>query len=257
MVLRTVATTAPHRSVKAELRRRSLPAVSLRVMERWAATRPKGSVQIARLRHSSSDRGKSAGTPDDEIAVQESRLWLDIPSRWRYEVDFPGGTGVFVTDGPLWWSYAPSVHALSNESGPERYPGQREHQESQLFHPDQVLAALTVTGKHVEERAGRLVDVLEAVARADSYVPSLPSGADTYQLVIDRERNVVLRMAAVADGIEFSSVEITSIEFDAPMDQTLFRIELPAGMGFTPPPRHTFRPSVLQRMFGRFLRARR
>jgi hypothetical protein len=222
-------------------------------MERWAATRPKGSVQIARLRSTSSDRGESTDPPDDEIAVQDSRLWLDTPSRWRYEVDFPGGTGVFVTDSPLWWSYAPSVHALSNESAPDRYPGQREHQEWQMFHPDEVLTALSVTRRRVEERAGRSVEVLEAVARGNDHVPSLPSGADTYHLVIDRGRDVVLRMAALADGVEFSSVEITSLEVDVPMDQSLFRIELPTGIAFSPPPSHMPRPPLLRRFLGRFL----
>ncbi|MDP9224078.1 MAG: hypothetical protein M3P18_09515 [Actinomycetota bacterium] len=254
MVHHVVAIGTSPQSVKAELRRRSLPAVAVRVMERWAATRPKGSVGIQKLRRSSSDRGNSTDTPDDEIAVQDSRLWLDAPSRWRYEVDFPGGTGIFVTDGPLWWSYAPSLHAFSNESAPDRYPGgQREHQEWQLFHPDQVLAALSVTSRRVEERAGRSVEVLEAVALGNNHVPSLPSGADTYHLIVDRGREVVLRMAALADGVEFSSVEITSLQLDVPMDPSLFRIELPAGIAFSPPPSHMPRPPLLRRFFGRFL----
>ena len=238
------------RSAKAELRRQFLPTVGLAVLERWAATRPKGSVAIARFIPSS---GREAVvTPENEITVQDSRLWLDPPARWRYEVAVGGGDpgAVFVTDGPLWWSYAPSLHAYSNESAPDRYPGQREHQEWHLFHPDEVVAELTVTSTRQEDRDGRRVELIEGVARAD-HVPSLPSGADTYHLVIDRDRGIALRMAASADGVEFSSVEITSLEMDVPLGPELFRIELPAGLTFTPPPDHRPRPTPLRRVLGR------
>jgi hypothetical protein len=243
----------PHfRSIKAELRHQLMPAVSLRVLKRWAASRPKGSVQIATLRHSSSDGRGSIEMPEDEITVQNSRLWLDSSSRWRYEVDVPGGrVAVFVTDGPLWWSFAPSLHAHSNESAPDRYPGQREHQEWPLFHPEEVLANLIVTSTRLEDREGRPIEAIEAVARGD-YAPfSLPSGADSYHLLVDRDRGVVLRMAARADGIEFSSIEITSLELDVPMEPELFRIELPEGVSFTPPPSHMPRPTLLRRVLGR------
>ena len=239
------------RSIKAELRRQSMPAVWLRVMKRWAATRPKGSVAIMTARRAtSSDRG-STDAPADDVTSQTCRLWVDAPLRWRYEFDGPeGSTAVFVRDGPLWWSYAPGSNAWSNESAPDRYPAQTEHQESQLFHPEHVLAALTVTSAHPEEREGRSIEVIEGVARED-HVPPLPPGADSYHLVVDREREVVLRLAARAEGLEFSSVEITSLELDVPLDRSMFRIELPAGIAFTPPPSHMPRPTLLRRVLGR------
>src|SRR4051812_40943254 len=68
------------RRIKAEIRRQSRPAVWLRVMRRWAATRPKGSVMIATARRtSSSDRG-SSNAPTDEVTSQSSRLWIDAPT---------------------------------------------------------------------------------------------------------------------------------------------------------------------------------
>ena len=184
------------------------------------------------------------------MTSQTSRLWLDAPLRWRYEFAGPeGSTGVFVRDGPLWWSYAGS-NAWSNESAPERYPAQTEHHESHLFHPEEILASLIVRNTRMEERAGRSTEVIEAVARHD-HVPLMPSGADTYHVVIDRERDVALRVAARADGVEFSSVEIASLELDVPMDRSLFRIDLPAGLAFTPPPSHMPRPTLLRRLLGR------
>lgn len=112
------------------------------------------------------------------------------------------------------------------------------------------MAELAVTSTRQEDRDGRHVEVIEGVARADD-VPSLPPGADAYHLVIDRDRGVALRMAASADGLEFSSVEITSLEMDVPLGPELFRIELPAGIAFTPPPVHMPRPTPLRRVLGR------
>ena len=246
-----VSDVVPFRSIKAEIRRRVMPAVSLRVLTRWAATRPKGSVMIATSRGSSSDRRGTTQTPEDEVTVQNSRLWVDAPTRWRYEFEgLEGSTGVFVRDGPLWWSYAPGSNAWSNESDPDRYLAQTEHQEWHMFHPEQILAALTVTSSRLEERDGRSIKVIEAVAR-DDHVPSLPPGAGTYHLVIDRERDVALRIAARADGVEFSSAEITSLDLDVAMDPSLFRIELPPGLVFTPPPNHVPRPTLLRRVLRR------
>ncbi len=228
-----------------------MPAVLLRILTRWAATRPKGSVQIATFRGPSSDRRGTTQTPEDEVTVQNSRLWVDAPARWRYEFESPeGSTGVFVRDGPLWWSHVPGSNAWSNESAPDRHLAQTEHQEWHMFHPEQILAALTVTSSRLEEREGRSIQVIEAVAR-DDHVPSVPPGADTYHLVIDRERDVALRIAARADGVEFSSVEITSLDLDVAMDPSLLRIELPAGLAFTLPPSHVPRASMLRRAVGR------
>ena len=243
------------RRIKAEIRHQSLPAVWLRVLQRWAATRPKGSVMIATFR-SSSDHGSRNASPD-EVTSHLSRLWVDAPMRWRYEFEgLEGSTGAFVRDGPLWWSYAPGSGAWSNESDPNRYPAQIEHQEWHLFHPEELLAPLTVRSSRTEEREGRSIEVVEAVA-LENHVPLMPPGADTYHLVIDRERDVALRVAARADGVEFSSVEITSLELDVPMDPSLFRVELPAGLTFTPPPNHMPRPTLWRRALGRLRLGRR
>jgi outer membrane lipoprotein-sorting protein len=207
-------------------------------------------------RTASSDRG-SISAPTDEVTSQTSRLWIDAPMRWRYEFEgHEGSTGVFVRDGPLWWSYAPGSNAWSNESAPDRYPAQTEHQEWHLFHPEELLAPLTVRSSRTEEREGRSIEVVEAVA-LENHVPLVPPGADTYHVVIDRERDVVLRVAARADGVEFSSVEITSLELDTSMDPSPFRIELPAGLTFTRPPNHMPRPTLWRRALGRLRLSRR
>jgi hypothetical protein len=76
-------------------------------------------------------------------------------------------------------------------------------------------------------------------------------GADGYRFVVDRERDIALRVAASAEGIEFSVFEIVELAFDVPLGEELFRVSLPPGVAFGPPP--TFGPtSGLGRLRERF-----
>src|SRR5512132_2947196 len=61
-----------YRTLHVRMRRTQVPSVALRVMQRWAATRPKGSVMIA-----TSQGARGTSTETDDLSVQESRLWLD------------------------------------------------------------------------------------------------------------------------------------------------------------------------------------
>ena len=42
------------------------------------------------------------------------------------------------------------------------------------------------------------------------------------------------------------ALQFTSLELDVPMDPSLFRIELPADLAFTPPPSHMPRPTLVR-----------
>ena len=216
------------------MRRTSVPAIGLRVLQRWAATRPKGSVAIA------VSRGPDTAVEQPGLSVQESRLWLDAPSRWRYEVDTPGGgTAVSVVDPPLWWSYSPNVHAISNESDPLRYPAPTEHPESPYFRARELMRGLEVASRRSERRGDREIEVIDAIPVGD-LAPGLMPGADGYTITIDRDRDVALRCAARADGIEYLVFEVIDIDFDVPLPAELYRIAPPPGVSFGPPP--TFGP---------------
>jgi hypothetical protein len=229
-----------YRTLRARIRRSFVHPVGLRALQRWAATRPKGTVAISTLRRdpatSRRDPTSDTQTIEPDVAVQEARLWLDGTSRWRYEVDTHGyGTAVNVVDPPLWWSYAPSVHAISNEHDPDAHPPATQHPEWHLFHADELLAALTVRSERAERRDGRDVVVIDAIGSADP-APGITPGADSYELVVDPRHELALRVVARAEDIDFMVVEIVDIEFDVPMPSELFRISLPAGETFGPPP---------------------
>jgi outer membrane lipoprotein-sorting protein len=179
------------------------------------------------------DRG--GRTQMDETMEQTSRLWLAAPRRWRYEVDSEHGLAVHVTDGARWWSYGPGAVAYSNEADPQAQAS-GEHPEWEWLHPESALEGLRIVRTRRERRSGREVEVLDAQPSEDQWVRVAP-GADAYAFVVDRERDAVLRFAALSAGREYLVVETLDLERDAGMPDALFRIELPPGVRFVPPPR--------------------
>ena len=54
-------------------------------------------------------------------------------------------------------------------------------------------------------------------------------GADEFELLVDAERGTLLRIGARERGAEFAGIDVTSIEFDSPIPDSVF--------AFSPPPR--------------------
>ena len=237
---------APYRTLRARMRRTLVPSVSSRAMQRWAETLPKGSVRIATFRGTGSPP-QADNVPD--LTIQETQLWLDAPSRWRYEVETYGyGTAVHVVDPPLWWMYTPSLHAFSNEADPGAHHASAQHPEWHFFHASELQRGLTITDRRVEQRDGREVEI---VAGAGDPGGGLMPGADAYLLMIDRERDIVIRASARYEGIDYMRFEILEIEFDTELPAGLFRVELPPGVTFTAPPAFE-RPSRFRHFLRRF-----
>lgn len=212
------------------LRRVLRPADWERAFDRWSRTQPPGSVAIAR-------RSGPAATVEQLPAetVQTSRIWMASATRWRHELDVPSrGIAVKVVDGPLWWSYAPGLHAISNESAPDAYPTQGDEPAPELTDPGAVLETLSVRERSAATRLERAVDVVRAAPDGHPH-PVLARGADSYELVIDRKLELALRVSASVDGREFWLVEVTQLEVGVPLGAELFRVELPEGVMFTAP----------------------
>lgn len=214
---------------RAALRRRHVRSVWLRAFERFRASRPKGSVALSH----SYERADGSEAPPD-VTEQTARLWVASPTRWRYEVDMPGGVAANVVDGERMWSYVPGVDAWSNEGDTVRAPAPTHHPEEMSFRPAGLLSDVSVTSRRREGRGGD-VEIIDAVPLVGRDAPFAP-GADAYEIVVDPARDVVLRYAARLDGVEYFSVEIESLEHGIAFADALFRIELPDGVRFGPPP---------------------
>ena len=60
-------------------------------------------------------------------------------------------------------------------------------------------------------------------------------GADAYDVIVDAERGILLRAAALLDGEEFAVMEMAELDFDRPLDARLFRLEEAPGEGVRGP----------------------
>jgi len=169
--------------------------------------------------------------PEPETSQSQTKLWIDGERvREEHEGDLFPRHGVRA--GELWWSYDEHNGAMSNEEAPEVGSGIGE-QFRYLFDPASIIGGLRfqpVGRTRIADRTGISV---HAVAREtdDPYwaLRHLPHGADDYELVVDDERGVVLRLAARFGGDDFVIVELVDVAFDEEFPPETFAFEPPPG----------------------------
>jgi len=200
---------------EARQRRRGGGSISIRMMYAWGA-------------------GDGPEPPD--LQVERTRFWSEPPARLREETETgePHGERTTVIDGELWWTYTPEWGAMSNAAldGEERSRhgfGSGEQYRA-LLDPSSLPAVLELGEIEVDGGALRVHarprDDLDRMHGAFFVHP--PHGADAFELVVDRERGVVLRLTALLDGEEMDVTELAEVAFDE---------DFPSGtFVFVPPP---------------------
>ncbi len=200
-----------HESLALALHRVLATATWQVAFERWSRTRPPGSVAVAR-RIGQPGASKVGGSTE---VVETERIWIAGASRWRHEVDVAGrGVAVKVVDGSRWWSFAPGLHAISNELAPAAHPPPIEDGPvPEVLNPRELIDSLSFIDSHPDTLLGRPVDVIRATA-TDNVHPLLPKGADSYEFVIDQELRIAVRLTASLDRRTFSTIEVTKLTLD-------------------------------------------
>jgi len=161
------------------------------------------------------------------------RLWFEKPQRVREEQEGGRRRGVLgIRDGEHWWMYSPESGARSNEDDVAMGSGvgqQYEHfLDPSVFIPGltfELLGETDVAGRRALRVVGR-PRVGRSISRHELF--RLAPGADEYELAVDAEVGVLLRVLARLDGEEFSSREVTEIAFDESF--------APETFVFVPPP---------------------
>jgi outer membrane lipoprotein-sorting protein len=161
------------------------------------------------------------------------RLWFEKPQRVREEQEGRlRGNILGIRDGERWWMYSPESGARSNEDDVALGSGVGQQYEH-FLDPSVFIPALTFELVDETEVAGRRA--LRVLGRprtgrsnSRSELFRLAPGADEYELAVDVQVGVLLRVLARLDGEEFSSREVTEIAFDESF--------APETFVFVPPP---------------------
>ena len=168
--------------------------------------------------------------------VEETvRIWRDGE---RSRVEHHGGPrdGFYaVTDGPLWWMWDERNGAHSNQDDPSVGGGIGEELQIML-NPVPLLSSLQFQPTGSSEVAGRPTIRAHGIPRPQDArhgpgfeLHELGTGADFYELEVDRQLGVLLAVTAMRDRQPFHRITTLAAAFDQPIPDETFRFEPPAG----------------------------
>jgi hypothetical protein len=136
---------------------------------------------------------------------------------------------ILVIDGPTWWSYDPIVGATTNEGDPSHLHGSSI--EGPLLEPSVLLPASTLEPlgeRTVAGRAGLAVRIRARPSLSGELPADLPAAGEP-EVVVDRERAILLSIASLLDGEPFETTELVEVAFDEAFAPDTFAFEPPPG----------------------------
>src|SRR5579864_4276291 len=179
--------------------------------------------------------GLCEAEPEPAEYEETLRIWR---AGERVRVEHHGGErdGHYaVTDGPLWWMWDERSGAHSNQDDPRVGSGVGEELQIML-NPVPLLSSLRFQPTGSSEVAGRPTISALGIPRArdarhgrEFELDELGTGADFYELEVDRQRGVLLAVTAIRDREPFQRITTLAAAFDQPIPDETFRFEPPAG----------------------------
>jgi outer membrane lipoprotein-sorting protein len=183
------------------------------------------------------------------MSAVHNKVWWQKPTCWRSERHHDNELLTEILCEGGWWTYSSSLNKLITNIEPqEKSPGIRVRnkrlsegeavpsledniKDVPIVDPTFLLA---IHDLHPEENvihAGREAVRVRSFSRKGrdySLEPFFWSGADEYELLVDRERGILLRYSASYGGQEYANAAVEEMIFDEPISHEVF--------SFTPPP---------------------
>ena len=162
-----------------------------------------------------------------------TRLWLE-PEHDRARIERSDERGDFysVHVGERWWSYHPTAGAMSNEDDPSVRSGGPD-EAWVLPDPARLLGSLDLEVIGQGSGAGRDGIVVRATFREveepRGHGHYLPEGAEEFELLVDVERGILLRVEARLDDGPFMVLELMELYFDETFSDDVFVFQPPPG----------------------------
>ena len=161
---------------------------------------------------------------------------MDERGRIRTEFVVGDETVTAVIDGTQWWSWSPGQGARMHSGDRSNTHGLGPPEE--LIETARILPVVELAEPDRTTLAGR--EALRVVGRpvgGDDWEHhrarhGLGLGADEYELVVDADTGVMLRIESRADGAPFRVVEVEEFASDEPSDPAVFEVHPPDGSAF-------------------------
>jgi hypothetical protein len=238
-----VASNGP---VLARAMQRSIPDFEQRVAE--------GSIAMFEARR---ETPRGSGQEDDPWSRHSWRAWWRKPSHWRDDYQLGdewgdrGGNVVQLAVGASSSVYVPMLRTLYTNQRPDGLVARLKHavgprnyfrlptvtnrlRETCLVDPSfladgwelSILGDRTHAGRSaVRARAQRLSAASEEGGERLGYWDYIKD----YEILVDRERGILLRYAGIVDGEEAGVLSVRSVRFDEPIPDEIFAYEPPEG----------------------------
>jgi hypothetical protein len=205
-------------SLEAQIRNWSRPDLIAESWRRQAARRPRGSTVVS---HFGEDVPESEANAAAIGGIEVlSRIWVERPDRWREETISPSRDARF-RNGREAWIEQPDGTLLREE-----YPDIDIQPAETVWDPALLIAELWLDPLARTVLLGR--EAIEVRARPrPTFRPGgehflMVDEADEYELTIDRERGLVLRLASLIHGEVMTLLEVSELHLDRPLDSELF-----------------------------------
>ena len=161
------------------------------------------------------------------VGVIESttRLWAARPNRLRWETTFTVDgmnerTSVGVKDRELFWQHLGDGEIHTNEGGEDK--STMTTAEELLLDPSPLLGAYTFEIRGATSLLDRAGWSVMGSRRLGPLAHHFGHFSDELAFVVDEQRGVLLRVAAVVDGEELSYSEMLEVVFDEEVAADLF-----------------------------------
>lgn len=205
-------------SLEAEIRNWFRLDLMVESMRREATRRPHGSMVVMHF----SDEGKESEANEVEAQENEalSRIWVERPDRWREEILSPTSQLRFRNAREAW------IEPHDGTLHREEYPDIDIQPAETVWDPALLIAELWLEPLARTVLLGR--EAIEVRARPrPTFRPGgehflMVDEADEYELTVDRERGLVLRLASLIQGEVMELLEVTELHLDRPLDSGLF-----------------------------------
>jgi hypothetical protein len=181
--------------------------------------------------------------------IYRNKVWWQKPTCWRSERHHDNELLTEILCEGSWWTHSSSLNKLITNIEPqekshgirvrnkrlsegEAVPSLEDNiKDVPIVDPSFLLAIHDLHPKENFMHAGREAVRVRSFSRRGrdySWEPFFWSGADEYELLVDRERGILLRYSASYGGQEYAIAAVEEVFFDEPISQEVF--------SFTPPP---------------------